>query len=244
MVKKIEEPSIGLLSSKSDESYLSTGIEELDTLLGGGLGRGRIVEIWGSPGVGKTHLASMIVANTSKQYKVLYVDTEFALNKARVAELGAETKNIAYLADSRLERVCEALVTAVGKYDLIILDSLAQLTPMAVANAEIGERSIGLFALLIKHWVLKLRPLLATSNTAFLVLNQFRPPIGLYATEQPPGGLAFQHACDVRIKLTKNSADKIVTGGELVGHWMHLEIKKNRLGPPGKTTKLKINYLT
>lgn len=240
--KKTDEPSIGLLSNKKDELFIATGIDELDDLLGGGLPRARIVEMWGQEGVGKTHLASLITANLSKDHKVLYVDSEFALNKVRVVELGAEPKNIAYLADSRLERVCEALVEAVGKYDVIVLDSLAQLTPIAMANAEIGERSIGLFSLLLKHWILKFRPELANSKTTFLMLNQYRPPIGLYAVESPPGGMAVRHSCDIRIKLTRNSADKIMTAGELTGHWVHLEVKKNRLGKPGGTTKIKITY--
>lgn len=258
--KKEVEHKIGTLADKRDESYIPTGIVAFDELLGLGLPRGRIVELWGGPSVGKTHIATLLMANISKDYKVLYVDSEFGLNKERVKALGADPANIGYIADSRLENVCEALIAAVGKFDVIILDSLAQLTPMAVANAEVGERSIGLFALLIKHWVLKFRPLLANSHTAFIALNQYRPPIGLYATETPPGGMAFVHACDVRIKLTTNSSDKIMgkipgtaiesdnTGAatghstQLIGHYVHLTVKKNRLGAPGKETKVAIKY--
>lgn len=241
MVKKSDD-TISNLSDKKDEAFIVSGVVELDELLGGGLPKGRIVEMWGSEGVGKTHLASLIAANASKISKVLYVDSEYALNKARVASLGANMKNIAYLADSRLERVCELLVESVGKYDIIILDSLAQLTPSSVANSEVGERSIGLFALLLKHWILKFRPVIANSKTAFLMLNQYRPPIGLYATEQPPGGMAVRHACDVRIKLTKTSKDLIYKDKELVGHTVNLIVKKNRLGAPGQTAKVKIIY--
>lgn len=246
MPKKAESGAkISTLGSKQDEEFIVTGIEELDSLLGGGMPRARIVEFWGSPSVGKTHLATQILANASKKHKVLYCDTEYALNKKRVIELGADPNNISYVAESALEKVCELIVTEVGKnkWDYIILDSLAQLTPVAVANSEVGERSIGLFALLIKHWILKLRPLLAESKTAFLVLNQYRPPIGLYAVESPPGGLAFQHATDIRIKLSRNnSSDLIKTSEGLVGHYVHLEVKKNRLGPPGLSTKIAIIY--
>lgn len=240
--KKEVEQKVGTLADKRDESYIATGIAELDELLGGGIPRGRIVELWGPPSVGKTHLATLLMVSLSKEHKVLYVDSEFGLNKERVKALGADPANIGYIADSRLENVCEALVKAVGKYDIIILDSLAQLTPMAVANAEVGERSIGLFALLIKHWVLKFRPLLANSQTAFVALNQYRPPIGLYASETPPGGMSWTHSCDIRIKLTTNSSDKIVKGTELVGHWVNLTVRKNRLGPPGNTAKIKVTY--
>lgn len=241
-MKKTKVETISSLDKKSDESFIPTGIENFDSLLGGGLPRGRIVELWGTEGVGKTHIATVLAAEISKRHKVLYVDTEFALNKARVRELGADPKNIAYLADSRLERVCELLIANVGKYDVIILDSLASLTPLAVANAEVGERSIGLFALLLKHWILKFRPALASSKTAFLALNQYRPPIGMYVTEQPPGGMAWRHACDIRIKLARNSSDKIEEKGVLVGHKLHLEVKKNRLGKPGLKTEIEIRY--
>lgn len=239
--KKKQDSLIGTLEDKKEEEFIKSGIVEVDELLGG-FPRGRITELWGSEGVGKTHLATLLMANLSQEHKVLYVDSEFALNKDRVRSLGADPKNIAYLANSGLETVCEALVANVGKYDVIILDSLAQLTPMAVANAEVGERSIGLFSLLLKHWVLKFRPLLAESKTAFIALNQYRPPIGLYATEQPPGGKAWMHACDIRVKLTTNSADKIAKDGKPYGHHVNLEVKKNRLGQPGMKAKVKVIY--
>lgn len=243
MTKKDEDNGliIGRLSDKRDESFLLSGVSEFDELTGG-FARGRITELWGTAGVGKTHLATKLMANLSNGNKVLYIDSEFALNKARVASLGADPKNIAYVADSRLEKVCELLVANVDKFDVIILDSLAFLTPMTVANAEIGERSIGLFALLIKHWVLKFRPALASSKTAFIALNQYRPPIGLYAVESPPGGMSWQHACDVRIKLTTTSSDKIKEGTTQVGHWVHATIKKNKMGAVGLETKFKLIY--
>jgi len=192
--------------------------------------------------VGKTYLVTQLMANISKDKKILYVDTEFALNKARVAEIGADPKNIDYYADSRLERVCELLVDSIGKYDVIILDSLAFLTPLSVANAEVGERSIGLFSLLLKHWVLKFRPKLGMSKTAFIAINHHRPAIGLYVTEEPPGGKAWHHACDVRLKMVSNSADKVVKAGKPVGHWIHIQVKKSKVSKPQTTTKIMLNY--
>ena len=235
------DPTITKLDKKADEQFIKSGTP-LDDLIGGGFPRGRITELSGKEGVGKTHLATMLMANLSQDNKVLFVDTEYSLNKARVAQLGADPKNIAYLADSRLEAVCEALIANVGKYDVIILDSLAMLTPLAVANAEVGERSIGLFSLLLKHWIVKFRPLLSTSKTAFVALNQYRPPIGLYVVEQSPGGMAWAHSCDVRIKLTTNSSDKLMDGKTQVGHTVHATLKKSKLSPPQTQTKIKILY--
>lgn len=243
MSKKSEEPVIGKLSDKAEERFVESGTE-LDAIIGGGFPRGRITELWGREGVGKTYLATILMANMSKDYKVLFVDTEYSLNKARVAALGADPSNIQYLADSRLERVCEALLEAVrsNQYDCIILDSLAMLTPLSVENAEVGERSIGLFALLLKHWVVKFRPLLSVSKTAFVALNQYRPPIGMYAIEQPPGGMAWMHSCDIRVKLSTNAADKIMDGKVQTGHKVTCTVKKNKLAPPHQTCKIKVTY--
>lgn len=235
------EPTIGKLSDKADEQFIASNTP-LDELIGGGFPRGRITELWGKEGVGKTHLATLLMANMSKDQKILFIDTEYSLNRHHVEALGANPENIQYLADSRLERVCEALVGAVGKYDVIILDSLAMLTPLTVENQEVGERSIGLFALLLKHWIVKFRPALSASKTAFIALNQFRPAIGMYAVIEPPGGKAWSHAVDIRIYMTTASADKIKEGKTQVGHWVHCQIKKNKLAPPGTEAKVKVVY--
>lgn len=244
MVKKAAvdtEPEIGSLDKKQDERFLASGIEELDSLCGG-FARGRITELWGAEGVGKTHLVTKLMANLSKDHKILYIDAEFAFNRQRAVEMGVNTKNVDYIADARLERVCELLVRSVDKYDVIILDSLAYLTPLTVDTNEIGETSIGLFARLIKHWVVKFRPRLGVSKTAFIAINQFRAPIGLYAKAEPPGGKSWHHAVDVRLYLTSNSADKIIKDGQRIGHWLHLEVKKSKVSAPHLSTKLKVLY--
>lgn len=240
-MKKTEEPTISKLSDKADEEFIVSGTP-LDELMGGGFPRGRITELWGKEGVGKTHVATLLMANMSKDQKILFIDTEYSLNKHHVEALGANPDNIRYLADSRLERVCEALIKAVGKYDVIILDSLAMLTPLTVENQEVGERSIGLFALLLKHWIVKFRPLLSTSKTAFIALNQFRPNIGMYTVIEPPGGKAWAHAVDIRVYMTTASADKIKEGKKQIGHWVHCQVKKNKLASPGTEAKVKVIY--
>lgn len=240
-MKKNDEIEITSLDKKRDEKFILSGIPELDALVGG-FARGRITEIWGSEGVGKTHLVTTLMANISKDHKVLFVDTEFALNKERVAGLGVKLSNVDYVADAQLERVCEALIANVGKYDVIILDSLAYLTPLTVDTNEVGETSIGLFARLLKHWIVKFRPRLGMSKTAFIAVNQFRAPIGLYAKAEPPGGKTWHHAVDTRLYLTSNAGDKIVKEGVRTGHWLHIEVKKNKTGQPFVTTKLKVVY--
>lgn len=241
MTKKTDELEITTLDDKRDEEFIKSGIKELDELIGG-FGRGRITELWGAESVGKTHLTTQLMANISHDHKILFIDAEFSLNKERVKQLGAEPKNIDYLASANLEQVCELIIRSVGVYDVIILDSLAYLTPLTIDTNEIGETSIGLFARLLKHFIVKFRPRLGLSKTAFIAVNQYRAPIGMFAKEESPGGKAWQHAIDTKIKLTSNSADKILKDGVRVGHYVHLEVKKNKTGAPFISTKVKIIY--
>lgn len=240
--KKTDELKITSLADKADEKFIPTGIKEIDEVLGGGIYRGRITELWGAEGVGKTHVVSKLMANLSKDHKVLFIDSEFALNKDRVVELGADPNNIRYIADSHLEKVCELMIAEVGNYDVIILDSLPYLTPLTVDTDEVGSTAIGLFARLIKHWIVKFRPRLGNSKTAFVAINQYRAAVGLYTKPEPPGGKTWHHAVDVRLYLTSNSNDKIMQGTQRTGHWVHVEVRKNKLGKPFQSTKFKLEY--
>lgn len=239
---ELSEPKIEKLSAKLSESFIPTGVQEIDDMIGGGIPRGRITEVWGQEGVGKTYLMIKILAHLSKEHKILYIDSEFALNRNRVEELGGDIDNISYIADSRLERVCELTIDSVGKYEVIILDSLAYLTPTTVDSAEVGENAIGLFSRLIKHWVVKFRPRLGISKTAFVVINQYRKPFGMYAKAEPPGGTSWMHAVDVRLLLTTNSADKTMEGTKQTGHTVHVEVKKSKVSQPYIKTKFTVIY--
>jgi len=241
MVRKAStDPVITKLSNKKDEVFILTGTP-LDELVGG-IPRARIMELWGSEGIGKTNLTTQIMAHLSKDHTILFVDTEFALNASYVASKGVNMKNVDYIADSQLERVTELLISSVGKYDLIVLDSLAYLTPLTIDTNQVGENTIGIYARLIKHWIVKFRPRLGMSKTAFLAVNQFRAPIGPYVKAQPPGGMAWNHAVDVRLFLTTNSGDKIEEKGERVGHWLKIDVKKSKVSAPHLSTKIRIIY--
>lgn len=243
MKVKSDKLVIDKLSNKRDEEFISTGITEIDDLIGGGFARGRITELSGNEGVGKTHIASMLMSSLSKEHKVLFIDAEFSLNKARVEALGANPANIAYLANSRLENVCEELIKAVGEYDIIILDSLASLIPMTIENQEIGESSnIGLYARLIKQWVMKFRPRLGKSRTAFVAINQMRKPIGMYARIELPGGMAWSHSCDVRLRLSTAKVDKVFKDTKQIGHYVHVEVTKSKVSVPHQEAKFLLKY--
>jgi recombination protein RecA len=172
----------------------------------------------------------------------LLVDAEFSFNKQRAVDMGVNTKNVDYIADANLERVSELLIASVGKYDLIILDSLAYLTPLTVDVNQVGETSIGLFARLVKHWIVKFRPRLGISKTAFIAINQYRAPVGMYAKLESPGGKAWQHAVDLKLYLTTGSADKIVKNSAQIGHWLKVRVVKSKVSKPFFETKIKILY--
>lgn len=243
MPKKAEsskEPSIAKLSTKSDEQFISFGIPELDKLTGG-IPRGRITEIWGAEKIGKTHTLGMVMA-ANTELDILFVDAEFALNRSRMASFGANTEKVDFIQDARLERVSELILASVGKYDIIMLDSLSFLTPATVDAAEVGENAIGLFSRLIKHFAIKLRPRLGVSKTAVVVVNQYRKPFGLYAKAEPVGGTAWHHAVDLRIQLTANSNDKIMQGTTRIGHWVNAEAVKSKVSQPYQKAKYKLIY--
>lgn len=240
MKKKDDAPQIQRLSMVSSQEFIPTGSAELDGLLGGGLARGRILELFGQPGTGKTHLVTQLVAQaTTSNYRVLYVDSEFALSGARTADLGVDNTKVDYIADSNLERVTELLIASVGKYDIIVLDSLAELIPLTVDTQQVGETAIGLFAREIKHWVVKFRPRLGTSKTAFIATNQYRSPVGMYARVESPGGKAWHHCVDMQLYLQANKGDILP---DKSGHHVTATLTKSRLSAPHQSIKLTIRY--
>lgn len=243
MKTKPEVIKVSKLSDKLPETFIESGITQLDAILGGGFCRGRLTEISGKEAVGKTYLVSKLMANLSKDHKVLFVDAEFSANRERIEALGADSGNIDYIADSRLEQVAELINASIGKYDVIILDSLASLIPLTVENQAVGESSnIGLFSRLIKQFVMAMRPRLGKSNTALIVINQMRKSLNMYQPVELPGGMAFAHVCDVRIRLSTVGTDKILKGGVRVGHTVHAEATKNKVAPPFVKTQFDLLY--
>lgn len=241
--KKKEEAVVTHLSDLKDETYISTGVKELDEMITG-FARGRITEVWGNPGIGKSYLLAKTMS--ANEGTTLYCDSEFSLVKQRLIDLGVDINKVEYVQDGRLETVTERILEAVGAFDLIILDSLAKLVPMTVETSEVGTNAIGLFARQVKHFEAKLKPILATSKTAFVVINQARAGMGSMAPAKPQGGFAWEHAIDIRIKLSKplGSKQEHVIKGQKVftGHIVQATVEKSRLTPPYLSTKFLINY--
>lgn len=234
---------VGKLEDLKPIEYISSGVKEIDELVGG-FARGRLTELWGNPGIGKSYLLARCMA--ALDGKVLYIDTEFALNKERLEQLGVDVMKIDYIANAQLEAVTEQIIAKLGEYDLIILDTLAKLVPMTVADNKVGENALGLYARQIKHFEAKMRPLLHNSKTAFVVINQARAGFGMMSPAKPMGGYAWEHSVDVRLKLSKG-AQNAITKQEAgvkrqVAHWCTVVVEKSRLTPPKLSTKFRVEY--
>lgn len=236
---------VGTLEDIPTESFLSTGVEEVDEILGGGFPRKRITQIWGNPGVGKSHLLASCMAKLNG--KILYIDAEYALNKARLVSLGVDLKKVDYIANSQLEEVTEFIVDNINSYDLVIIDTLAKLTPMTVATNDVGVNAIGLVARQISHFEAKLRPRLYASNAAVVGINQVRANFSMGPqTTQAFGGWAWNHTIDLSLKLYKGANNKIykqVDGVKSeIGHWATIKVDKSKVSLPFVETKFKVLY--
>lgn len=245
MASKKEAKDIDTLEAIPVEEFVPTGIEQVDEMLGGGFPKRRITQIWGNPGVGKSYLLAKTLANLDG--RALYVDAEFALNKQRLADIGVDLKKFDYLANSQLEYVAEYILENVNKYDLIIIDTLAKLTPMTIQENEVGTVAIGLAARQISHFEAKLRPKIYKSGTAVVGINQVRANFGFGpVTTQAFGGWSWGHAIDLSLKFSKGAQNKIVkqAGGvkSEVGHKVTVRVEKSKVSTPFQETMFEVRY--
>lgn len=245
MPKKDKGIKVGTLDDIPVEEFLSTGIPEVDEILGGGFPKRRITQIWGQPGVGKSYLLAKCMA--ANDGKTLYVDAEFALNKERLKDLGVDLKKIDYVANSQLEEVAELIIDKINDYDLVIIDTLAKLTPMTVTNNEVGTSAIGLAARQISHFEAKLRPKLYQSNAVVIGINQARANFSMSMVQtQPFGGWAWGHTIDLSLKLYKGERNKIsrqVDGIKYeLGHVVSVKVEKSKVSTPFAEAKFRLMY--
>ncbi len=232
------------LSEVKSIEFLSTGIVEIDELLGG-LGKGRLTEVCGSEGIGKSYLMSMITANaTATGKKVFLLDAEQAANRDRMENLGVKLELVDYSSTYELETASNEIMEAVKTHDLVIIDSIATLKPKKIIDGELDEANIGLFSRQMAKFVAKLKPAAYESGCVVVCVNQFRKSPDMFAPRYVPGGTAYMHALDCRLELaTTPSKDKILNKDkERIGHWVNVKITKNRLGKPHLTTRFKLMY--
>lgn len=231
---------------KVDVNVVPTGSLGLDMALGvGGVPRGRIIEIFGPESSGKTTLALHIVAEAQKKGGVCaYIDAEHAMDPVYAKNLGVKTDELLISQPDTGEQgleICESLVRS-GKIDVVVVDSVAALTPKDEIEGDMGQAHVGRQARLMSHALRKLTAIVARSKTVVIFINQIRMQIGVMFgnPETTPGGKALKFYTSVRIDIRRIA--QIKKGEEVVGGRTRVKIVKNKVAAPFKQTEFDIIY--
>ena len=229
-----------------DVETISTGSLSLDIALGaGGLPMGRIVEIYGPESSGKTTLTLQVIAAAQRKGKTCaFIDAEHALDPVYAKKLGVDIENLLCSQPDTGEQaleICDALARS-GAVDVIIVDSVAALTPKAEIEGEIGDSHMGLAARMMSQAMRKLAGNLKQSNTLLIFINQIRMKIGVMFgnPETTTGGNALKFYASVRLDIRRIGAIK--EGDNVVGSETRVKVVKNKIAAPFKQAEFQIMY--
>lgn len=221
------------------------GVPSLDEALGGGFGKGRIIEIYGPESSGKTSLSLMCIAEAQKVGgQCGFIDAEHALDTDYAHKLGVDLPNLISTQPDNGEQALEILDKMVDSalFSVIVVDSVSALTPKAELEGEMGESKIGLHARLMSQALRKLVAKIHKTNTTVIFINQLREKIGVMFgnPETTTGGNALKFYASQRVDVRKGP--QIKDGDIVIGGEMRITVVKNKIAPPFRKTVLKMYF--
>ncbi len=249
--KEYGEGSVMFLGEKPVERVpaISTGSIAIDRITGiGGIPRGRITEIYGPESSGKTTLALHVISNAQKEGGVAaFIDAEHALDPTYAKKLGINLEELLVSQPDSGEQALEIAETLVrsGAVDVVVVDSVAALTPEAEIQGDMGDSHVGLQARLMSQALRKLTAAVSKSNCALIFINQVREKIGMMGyggpQETTTGGRALKFYSSMRIEI-RNVGQIKGKGDERIGHKAKVKIVKNKLAPPFREAVVEVYY--